>query len=997
MKREEAYSAFSSHKQILDEGKKRRAGAIISSAKRILKGVINRAETFKSVDDVNAYFASALMVTKLRENIKKLHDMGNSVEGDDLTGQLKSAKDEIIRRLRDKLELFDEGDKIIKFNDYKFTVNTQPLELSMIFRDNTMFFHLSGTDFLEKVEDDEFLETKDLWDQELVSESQTVYRSEYLAYQMLMAAVSNDKGLSIKSLTETADEVNNLEQMVREFSSGLYSEGYEKGVHDHDATLILKALVQTYNNCELLRYDSDSRAHAILFWRFCSNNEIKKRLRNKLRSFGAISHVFGQNDVNRLYIEEIRVEIETFYTNLDRNLEPAVLSQASEYLYYELQDSDKLVFTINAIAYDLYTRFMKYLKKKKMDVGFLKDIQTLEGHIKSQLNLAEDWISTYIRTREDREANYFVWEVIALFLASDVIDSEAHSTSTFTQIDGLLGQHPIINDQTLPLHFDQYLLKMKQFVDVQVPLFNKYLHLKNELTEKRRQEMRLSEFLPKVMGSFVRNKLINDVYLNLVGANFAKQMGVAGENKRTDLMGLLLLISPPGYGKTTLMEYLANRLGLTFMKINGPAIGHNVTSLDPVEAPNATARVELNKLNLSLVMGNNVMIYLDDIQHLNPEFLQKFISLCDAQRKIEGIYRGVTKTYDLRGKKVSVVMAGNPYTESGDKFKIPDMLANRADTYNLGDISSGSADAFALSFIENAMTSNQVLSKITGHSHADIYRFIEIVERESREGIEFDFDYSDVEITEIVDVLKRLCKVRDVVLKVNQQYIYSAAQQDQYRTEPPFKLQGSYRNMNRMAEKVYPVMSDKEVDELIINHYINEAQTLTSGAESNLLKFKEMIGVLTDDENDRWLQIKNEFNRRQTLSGVDDSDDVGKIIAQLSSFNANVGSIGQVLDKGFNKGLQKILSEFINKTDTPSLDIKTLIDALNELAKDQKHLTITNSIPEEYANALSNQGESLKQIIPILDELKENSKTNVELRNLLQHLMKGSLTVELKD
>ena len=64
-------------------------------------------------------------------------------------------------------------------------------------------------------------------------------------------------------------------------------------------------------------------------------------------------------------------------------------------------------------------------------------------------------------------------------------------------------------------------------------------------------------------------------------------------------------------------------------------------------------------------MGNNVMIYIDDIQHCNPEFLQKFISLCDGQRKIEGVYKGVGQSYDLRGKKVAVVMAGNPYTESG--------------------------------------------------------------------------------------------------------------------------------------------------------------------------------------------------------------------------------------------------------------------------------------------------------------------------------------------
>ena len=55
-------------------------------------------------------------------------------------------------------------------------------------------------------------------------------------------------------------------------------------------------------------------------------------------------------------------------------------------------------------------------------------------------------------------------------------------------------------------------------------------------------------------------------------------------------MGLLLLVSPPGYGKTTLMEYIASRLGLVFVKVNGPALGHAVHSIDPAEAPNATAR-----------------------------------------------------------------------------------------------------------------------------------------------------------------------------------------------------------------------------------------------------------------------------------------------------------------------------------------------------------------------------------------------------------------------
>ena len=70
------------------------------------------------------------------------------------------------------------------------------------------------------------------------------------------------------------------------------------------------------------------------------------------------------------------------------------------------------------------------------------------------------------------------------------------------------------------------------------------------------------------------------------------------------------------------------------------------------------------------------------------------MGLVDGTRRIEGVWRGRTRTYDLRGRKVVVVMAGNPYTESGQKFKIPDMLANRADTYNLGDISGGRGDVF---------------------------------------------------------------------------------------------------------------------------------------------------------------------------------------------------------------------------------------------------------------------------------------------------------------
>ncbi|OYV03739.1 MAG: AAA family ATPase, partial [Verrucomicrobiales bacterium VVV1] len=401
-------------------------------------------------------------------------------------------------------------------------------------------------------------------------------------------------------------------------------------------------------------------------------------------------------------------------------------------------------------------------------------------------------------------------------------------------LSGFTGTHPRLNGGAMELDYHEFIARLQRYEAEIVPAFTHFQKLKHDLAETRRRELRLDQFKAGVLSSFVRNRLLDQVYLPLIGANLAKQLGAAGSDTRTDRMGLLLLISPPGYGKTTLMEYVASRLGITLVKINGPALGHHVTSLDPAEARNASAREEIEKLNLAFEMGDNVMIYIDDIQHTNPEFLQKFISLCDGTRKIEGVFKGEAKTYDLRGRKVAVVMAGNPYTEVGGKFQVPDMLANRADTYNLGDILGGHEEAFKDSYIENALTSNAVLARIAARSHADALAVLKIARTGTREGVEFEGSFSAEEINDAVAVMEKLLHVREIILRVNQEYVRSAAMEDAYRTEPPFKLQGSYRNMNKIADKIQPLMTDAEVATLIADHYRGEAQTLSQAAEANL-------------------------------------------------------------------------------------------------------------------------------------------------------------------
>ncbi|MFT3947677.1 MAG: ATP-binding protein [Agriterribacter sp.] len=397
------------------------------------------------------------------------------------------------------------------------------------------------------------------------------------------------------------------------------------------------------------------------------------------------------------------------------------------------------------------------------------------------------------------------------------------------------------------------------------------------------------------MTSFVRNRLINEVYFPMIGANLAKQIGAAGDDKRTARMGMLLLVSPPGYGKTTLMEYLSKTIGFHFVKINGPTIGHNITSIDPVEATTSGAREELKKINLAFEMADNVMLYIDDIQHCSPEFLQKFISLADGQRKMDGIFEGESKTYDLRGKRFCVVMAGNPYTESGEQFKIPDMLANRADVYNLGDV-IGSADyLFNLSLIENAVAENRYLQRITNRSFEDLYKLVTYIESESEMLPELEGNYNQQETEDAIAVLKNILRIRDTVIKVNRQYIASAAMKDAYRTEPPFKLQGSYRNMNKMAGKVVPLMNEEEINTLIKSHYEGESQTLTSDAEANLLKLKEIAGIITPAESERWNSIKEIFRKNNKFGGLDANDALGQMLVQLSLFNEHLEAIAKAM------------------------------------------------------------------------------------------------------
>ncbi|MEP4077913.1 DNA repair ATPase [Haloferula sp.] len=874
-RREEIYDAFEGRRTQLMEARQKRAGALFKSAERILNGIKNRVGGLKEVEEIHSYFATDPMSEKVRDIIAQLTELDDPVKADDLRTQLKTLREDGVRQLKDKKELYVDGQNVLRFGKHAFSVNTQPLEATIVPHDEGMAFHLSGTKYFEPITAPEFLATREAWDLEVPSESDSVARVEYLVWRFL--GEKNGGG-------------DDLLAEVQRFMQPRYAEGYTKGVHDEDAAKVLEKLLPIHAEAGLLKYGPRLRAAAVVFWESW-DDPAREVLAGQFASYGRRRGIFEGGDETEVWKERLRKGFEDWksasgcFGDAGRD--------AIEYLSEEL--SDGADFVVSAAACALFRGFQNALVAKRAEKDFAA---SMTGSVISKFEVARDWLSGF------EAGNDEVLEHTPEGLKSSVVDEAAahlarggyeqravKSVELSVEVDGLRSGHPRIEGGVLELHYSEFLDRVAKHEETDGAAFRALSDLKQKLTAEKRDAMRLDEFKPKVMSAFVRNRLIDEVYLPMIGDNLAKQLGTAGTDTRTDRMGMLLLISPPGYGKTTLMEYVANRLGVTFVKINGPTLGHNVLSLDPGEAPNAAAREEVTRLNLSLEMGDNVMIYVDDIQHTNPEFLQKFISLCDAQRKIEGVWKGKSRTYDLRGRKVAVVMAGNPYTESGGKFQIPDMLSNRADTYNLGDILGGHESAFKSSYIENSLTSNAALSRLASRSQKDVLTLIHVAETGSRDGMDVEGNYTPAEIDEMLATTKHLLSVRDTILRVNQEYIRSAAQEDAYRTEPAFKLQGSYRNMNRIAEKVLPLMTPEEVRQLVIDHYRSESQNLTTAAESNLLKFYEMEGMLDEAQEARWEEIKKGFNKRKLLGGAGENDPVARVVAQMTQFNDGLEAI----------------------------------------------------------------------------------------------------------
>ncbi|MFF9478323.1 DNA repair ATPase [Streptomyces sp. NPDC014733] len=855
-RRDEIHEAFAARKQAQLDARARHTDRLAESADRVLATVTRRARALAAADDIHAYFATDPLVAKVRATAAELRTLADPVRAGELEGRLAAARQEAVRALRDRADLYDpEG--TLRLGRHRFAVNTQPLDLTLVPHGDGLAFAVTGTDYRAPADDARLAADREFHDQPLASESPAVYRAEHLAALLLAHAETGHDGLTLEALYAARAD-GTLPGLVRAAAQARYDEGYDRGVHDLDATAVLDALLRLRADAGLLRFTPRVRAAAQLFWHHGTDPAARTAWATRAHSLARARARFGRGAGPADLAAELTGAATAFLTSsgLSGFADGAAAEEAGAYLFEELADGSPR-FATGAAARTLLTGFHQALGGPGSAAvkEFTEDLTALGDDLAARHQLVTAWLGGYADDRGAPRAD--LPEAAAIELCGPDLPRRPVDAPVTCTVDGLLGSHPALTDGTLPLRLDELLDRTRTFRTHRVPAHRAYTRHRTALLDAERRRLRLDSYRPQVMPAFVRNRLIDEVYLPLIGDNLATQLGTAGDDRRTDSQGLLLLLSPPGYGKTTLLEYVAARLGLVLVKVDGPALGQHTTSLDPAAAPDAAARREVEKISFALEMGSNVLLHLDDIQHTSPELLQKFIPLCDAQRRMEGVWNGEARSYDLRGKRFAVCMAGNPYTESGRRFRLPDMLANRADVHHLGDVLAGKEALFALSHIENALTANPHLAPLATRDRADTDLLVRLARRDpTAHADRLVHPYAPAELEQILAVLRTLLRVQETVLAVNRAYIDSAAQADATRTEPPFLLQGSYRNTNKIAARLVPVMNDTETEALLDDHYRAEAQTLTGGAEANLLKLAELRGRLTPEQARRWAEIK---------------------------------------------------------------------------------------------------------------------------------------------
>ena len=276
-----------------------------------------------------------------------------------------------MRQLKDRQELFVDGETVIRLGKHRFNINTQPLDLTVVHRDGRPVLHLTGTKYFDPITDEAYLATRDVWEsgsgfgERATSTAPSISPTACCNHCRAAAVDASPPQLRLKRgrdrLTSAATSAEVRLALVQEFMATRYQEGYTKGIHDLDGARIFHALLSAHVSLKLARYEPAARACAVVFWhRFCPAETVAL-WSAKLGGFAARNKLFPGDPTQQDYIAALQTLTGGFARQTQLFPEP-LAAAAGEYLFHELITSD--TFVVSREANDLVAAFEKHLVTK---------------------------------------------------------------------------------------------------------------------------------------------------------------------------------------------------------------------------------------------------------------------------------------------------------------------------------------------------------------------------------------------------------------------------------------------------------------------------------------------------------------------------------------------------------------------------------------------------------------------------------------------------------
>lgn len=420
---------------------------------------------------------------------------------------------------------------------------------------------------VQPLEDPALDSASDLWDHALPSESPQLYRGEFLAYVLSRQLRDPRANIGMTSESYLKLDLEARTKWIREAMLSRYSEGYSRGVHDHDAALILTTLLEMERDFGLLAFPPRLRSEAWFVWSFIIPDDDRKANKQWVQACITIERLLPKSRSD----DECEKRVQSVLRKVDLDAWPSLKNPLASKFMVAQHKANEVALTPRASK--IFQRLSEHFPKAEgteLRDSLLAYRQQPEKAWHLGLEIVSAYLAEIPSTPEsalDANENYRE-EVARLFIENCFSDVDAsktkraesplkasstHPIEFARRLEGLVGDHPRIVQQSLVVHYHEFGRRLRQYTKRTLPRLQQLQTTKRKLLYQANQRLRIHEFKARVLTSFVRNQLIDQVYLPRIGDNLAKQIGAVGDHKRTDRSGLLLLVSPPGYGKTTLM------------------------------------------------------------------------------------------------------------------------------------------------------------------------------------------------------------------------------------------------------------------------------------------------------------------------------------------------------------------------------------------------------------------------------------------------------------